>query len=138
MKDKKIIIEIPDDLSEKDEAILIAKKISKKMLQIAASGSGGKKKQKKIGNQQFDNFKLPTSQIEIVRMAPKSKLSAMITCYCGTMFNKKEGKPYFTNYGGIMRKNHCCSAECREVVIANFGNRVSITKNKLSHLFFDR
>lgn len=131
----KIIIEIPDDLTEKEEAELISRKVAKKMLQIANSGSPGKK-QARIGNQQFESFKMPTSEIIINRIS-KDTPPSMMACSCGILFNKKDGSSYWTNYGGKARRVFCCGNECRDIAFEIAGNgRVAIQKSKLTPFRF--
>ncbi len=128
---KKIVIEIPDDLTEAQEAVVIAEKVGKKMLQIANSGTGRNKEVKRIGNQQVDAVKYATSEIEVRRIPPKQKLDPMISCHCSTLFNSKDGYIYYTNYGGSIRKNRCCSTDCRDLVLNNFPGRTALKKKDL-------
>src|SRR5690349_4308451 len=119
-----IEIKIPDTLSEKEEAVLIAKKLSQKAL----SGSGRNKEQKRIGV--FLEPKMLKTTITIIREC-KEKPIEFIKCYCGCEFEKGKESHYFHNYGGKVKKVEVCSDDCLDFVLENFGERVQKSKSKL-------
>ncbi len=127
MKNRKIVIEIPDDLNKEQEAIAIAKALTKK----AISSAG----QKVIGNSITVKHLVDTI---IVKRISKEKPETLEVCYCGSQYAISTGTFYYTNYGGVERKVKVCSIECRDYVLSQFGDRVAVSKSLLKPLHFLR
>ena len=118
---KKVVIEIDDDLTPEQEALAIAHKIQERNLlgtntTTKLIGSGGVK------------VKHLETQIVIKRVSKEIPEPLLICSVCQTNYEKKVGHPYYTNYGGMVRKNMCCSEQCVDVVVAISPDRISKKK----------
>lgn len=123
----KIIITIPDGLSDKEEVIAIAKKMEQKRL----SGSGVNKEQLKIGTE------ITVKNVDtaiIVKRVNKEPIIQMITCnVCGCEYQNNTASYYYHNYGGNKKKVAVCSVDCRDSIVSFLGCRASVSKSKLKH-----
>ena len=129
---KKIEINIPDDLSPEKEIIAIAQKLQQKQL----SGSAKNKSVLRIG----DNIDIKEIQTQIIINRVSTEIPIiMIPCnVCNCEYDSKKSKYYYQNYGGAVRRNSCCSDECRNVVLNNFPSRTSLKKSKIKPAFLWR
>lgn len=127
----KIKIKIPIGLSESDEIKMIAQRLTQKML----SGDG-KNEQILIG--QYVEIQNIHTQIEIERVSPEPIIE-MVTCnVCGSDYQSNLFSKYFHNYGGRIKMMKCCSSNCVDFMIDNFGDRVAKSKSKLKPLFIQK
>ena len=126
---KKVIIEIPDDLTPEQEIFEIAKQLhSRKTLGTNSSTT------KLIGNGSGIKLKHLETQIVIKR---KSKEKAFQCPVCETFFEKKLGCRYYHNFGGFIQSKIACSVPCTDLIISLNPNRISKKKSdiKISCLY---
>lgn len=72
-------------------------------------------------------------QINIIREVKEHDKTFI--CHCGTAYTKQAAVSYYTNYGGKIKRKHCCSTNCYEDVENMCGTgRVAMTKAKLSQI----
>lgn len=120
---EKIIITIPDNLSQQEEIAAIAKELTKKYL------PGNTQKALGTGYE----LKHLETQIIIQRKSVEKVLVTVECSKCGTIYEKDKGFKLYTNYGGRTKKIFFCSDECRQFLIDHAGNgRVALTRNKLT------
>lgn len=119
---KEINITIPDNLEPKEEVLAIAQKLDKKILPL---------NQKRIG-ESFDVKHLQT--VIIVNRKPIEKPIILKECsVCSSLFEKKNGKGLWVNYGGTQKRKHYCSEGCRDTILKLVGTgRAAIKKQDLN------
>lgn len=128
IKMKKINIKIPDDLSPKEEALLIAQRLNQKML----AGHGRQMDKLRIGTQV--DIKHLTTQITIERTGDKP--IEMVTCnVCGCDYQNNTYKGVWVNYGGERKEVKTCSENCGSALIDLCGIGRAAFKKKDLHPF---
>ena len=125
---EKIEISIPEGLSKQEEALMIGKMLTQKIL--------GTKYCKQIGAGYEINH-LET-QIIITRN-PTEEVTVTKQCNCcETIFDISIGIILYHNYGGLVKTMTICSNECKEFILCHFGDRISEKKRgkyKLNNAF---
>lgn len=125
---KEIKIQMPDNLSEEQEAIFISKNIIQKALSVSASS----KSRPRIGNE--ITITEPETIIRVTRVSKEKPIEFCKCPVCSTEYQSNMATPYFTNYGGNIRKMATCSKECVSVMVAAFPGRTAATKSGLTPL----
>ena len=123
---KKIDITIPDNLDPIREVSAIAKQLAKSLPQKSRTliGEGIEITHDKV-------------QINVTRKAIEKTAKSCKCGACDTIVLLTASKQLFVNYGGIVKKKHYCSDECRELVLSIAGEgRASITRKGIRHAFF--
>jgi hypothetical protein len=127
----KIEIEIPDNLSPSQEAVLIAKKMMQAQKKLGTRG------QKLIGNS-LELVHLET-QITIKRVTTEKPEKTFVCSVCGTTCSMKLSVPLFHNYGGYRKRNNYCTSECRDFVASFLGiGRGNKEKKEVKHALLIR
>lgn len=122
---EKIKIEIPDNLSPEDEAILLAKILEKKLLPSSNN--------KKIGSG-YEMKKLET-QIIIKRVSIEKPVITRECKVCDNIFAQNAGRVLWVNYGGKRQKKYYCSDDCLDFVLNIVGShRAALRKLKLKQI----
>lgn len=121
---KELIIIIPDNLTPRQEALMI----SHKLLQEAIPYTPRNKAPL------LDNAALqliyPETLIRIIRQKNEHTVELFKCPVCGTQYDIKTATYYFTNYGGSIRRQPSCSVNCVNVLVSNFPGRIA-AKRKL-------
>ena len=119
---EKINITIPDNLDSNQELLAIAKQLGKKLLPT----------NKKLLGSGYEIKHLET-QINIKREPVERPIVTRECSVCSTVFEEKNGKKLWINYGGNQKQRHYCSDGCRETVLQLVGSsRASIKKGELA------
>lgn len=127
---KKVVIEIEDDLTPEQEVFAIATKLQQQHLLGSSSTA-----KKLIGSGHQTKVKHLETTITIKRVSKENPV-VMINCsVCNTGFDTKLGVNYYHNYGGIPKKNQCCSDSCVDTVISINPERISKKKRQVKHSF---
>lgn len=122
--DKKITIEIPDDLNHEQEVLAIAKKLSKQK-----TIDSKKSNTKLIGDKTV--IKNLETSIIIKRVSKEKPIELVICSVCQTQYEKQLGFPYYHNIGGNVKKGLTCSEPCTDIVISISPDRISKKKSKI-------
>jgi hypothetical protein len=126
-----INIKIPYNLTEQEEIGAIARQlfIRKKQLQLSQTSK------KLIASDTA--VKIKDIETKIIVTRDLGKPIPTCTCsVCKTIIEKRLAKVLWINYGGVTKKHHYCSEECRNIVLNISGNgRAAIKKSELRHAF---
>lgn len=131
---KKIKINIPYGLNQKEELKEIVKKLNSKLL----SGSGVNEQQLFIGD--YNTIEQGAFTIEVKKTGKKP--IEYITCpICEITFQSDFYFKVYTNYGGVHKRHLLCSTDCQNELIEMCGvGRAGKTTKELKpvNLFFKR
>lgn len=116
-------IKIPYGLKKQEEALLISKVLTQKLI--------GTNMVKEIGT----GYEITHSQTKIlITREFQEELTITSTCnMCNCIYDIKMAKRIFHNYGGKTRFFDVCSEDCQCKVVDFLGNRASIKKSKLKN-----
>lgn len=126
---KEINIIIKDNLTKDQEAIEIAKQLSKNKVFLSQGN-------KKLIGDTIEVQELNTV-IKIERYT-KERVYKTLTCSrCNCMFASNTSKNVYHNYGGKINTLKYCSDECANEVLNFLGDRASLDRKKINvNLFF--
>ncbi|MCP4664858.1 MAG: hypothetical protein GY849_00705 [Deltaproteobacteria bacterium] len=116
-----INIEIPDNLNEQQEVLMIAKNLSKKLLPASLKSIGDG-----IEIQELETI------IKVNRIST-DKITITFECeICSTIYDKESKSKFFVNYGGKIKEKHTCSKNCSEEYMSFLNeNRCDFSRLKL-------
>lgn len=123
---KKIDLQIPDNLTEAQEAVEITKQLNKRLLSA--------KDKPLLGNPV--NVKDLQTQITVTRVSKENPITTHICNVCNTVYTSDTAVSYWHNYGGNLKQVNTCSTECRDFCLNMLGERAAKTKKGLKPLRF--
>lgn len=126
---KTINIKIKDNLTKEQEAIEIAKQLSKNKLFLSQGN-------KKLIGESVEVQELNT--VIKVKRYTRERVHKTLECSrCNCMFASNTSTNVYHNYGGTIKTLKYCSKECANEVLNFLGDRASLYKNKINvPLFF--